>query len=463
MKETPAPNPDPFAEVESAREAATDATLEALKAAEEALKAVKAAHPKPAKKSISNIQFMGTISHELRTPLASILGYTQILFEELNDLLETHHKEFFQTILTNIELSLELVTDLLDFARLDAGQLAIQSAPVATQPLITQVIDQLYPFAIEKNITLSADLHEDICYISADEVRLRQVLINLIGNAIKFTDEGSVRLKVRFMKGADPPVVEFSIVDTGIGISKEQQDRLFKPFSQGDASVTRKYGGSGLGLAISQRLIEMMEGEMSLESELGEGSTFFVRLPVHSVEGIELVTPDLVKQPSRPEELLAEIPKLDCRVLVVDDRRDVRHISQHFLEKAGAKVDTAEDGQQGVDAAIQARDSGHPYDLIVMDMQMPVVDGLQATALLRSAGIDWPIIALTADAMKGDRDRCLNGGCDDYLSKPIDHIQLVSMVANYTHEMDVSELVQRRHLRADQLQEKIEREDRSRS
>ncbi|ELP30649.1 sensory transduction histidine kinase [Rhodopirellula baltica SWK14] len=409
----------------------------------------------------SKSEFLANMSHEIRTPMAAILGYADVLLGHLED---PDNRNCVMIIKRNGEHLLSLINDILDLSRIEAGKLSVDAESVPLPRLVGDIQSLMQVRADEKNVDFQVEFEGRVPQsIETDPTRLRQVLINLIGNAIKFTDEGSVRLKVRFMKGADPPVVEFSIVDTGIGISKEQQDRLFKPFSQGDASVTRKYGGSGLGLAISQRLIEMMDGEMSLESELGEGSTFFVRLPVHSVEGIELVTPDLVKQPSRPEELLAEIPKLDCRVLVVDDRRDVRHISQHFLEKAGAKVDTAEDGQQGVDAAIQARDSGHPYDLIVMDMQMPVVDGLQATALLRSAGIDWPIIALTADAMKGDRDRCLNGGCDDYLSKPIDHIQLVSMVANYTHEIDVSELVQRRHLRADQLQEKIEREDRSRS
>jgi CheY-like chemotaxis protein len=174
-----------------------------------------------------------------------------------------------------------------------------------------------------------------------------------------------------------------------------------------------------------------------------------------SIDEIELVKPDLVIRSSEPEELLAETRKLDCRVLVVDDRRDVRHISQHFLEKAGARVAIAEDGQQGIDAAIAARDAGQPFDLIVMDMQMPNVDGLEATAQLRSAGIEWPIVALTADAMKGDRDKCLNGGCDDYLSKPIDHAKLVNMVAKYTQQVTAEELDQRRRDRVEHLRKQM--------
>ncbi len=274
MKETPASNPDPFAEVESVQQEANDAALEALKAAEEALKAVKAAHPKPAKKSISNIQFMGTISHELRTPLASILGYTQILFEELNDLLESHHKEFFQTILTNIELSLELVTDLLDFARLDAGQLAIQSSPVATQPLITQVIDQLYPFATEKDITLSADLHEDICYIIADEVRLRQVLINLILNAIKYTEEGSITIRVVASSMNKKPAYTIEIIDTGRGITEEFQASMFQRYSREERMARLIEQGAGIGLAVSLEFVRAMKGVIEVDSSIEVGTTF---------------------------------------------------------------------------------------------------------------------------------------------------------------------------------------------
>jgi hypothetical protein len=181
-----------------------------------------------------------------------------------------------------------------------------------------------------------------------DPTRLRQVLINLIGNAIKFTDEGQVLVKVKFIAGAVPPLIEFAIEDTGIGMTEEQQKSIFKPFSQGDSSVTRKYSGSGLGLAISQRLVQMLDGEMDLESEPEKGSAFYVRLPVASIEDIELVKPSLVVRDAEPEAPLAEAPSLSCRVLVLDDRRDVRHISQHFLEKAGASVSTAEDGQQGV-------------------------------------------------------------------------------------------------------------------
>ena len=272
------------------------------------------------------------------------------------------------------------------------------------------------------------------------------MLINLIGNAIKFTEKGSVVLSIALQNDT---VLTFSIRDTGIGISNEQQERLFRAFSQGDSSVTRTYGGSGLGLAISKRLTAMLGGDISMQSELGVGSTFTVTIPIGPIDDTLLIKPNLFGHSNSVEAEHLKPVKLDCRILVVDDRRDVRHISQHFLEKAGGRVSTAEDGQQGIDAAISARDSGSPFDLIVMDMQMPNVDGLNAVAKLRSAGVEVPIIALTGDAMKGDRDKCLNGGCDDYLAKPIDQSTLISMVAKYTQAIPLNEL---RRARTERIQ-----------
>ncbi len=268
MKETPAH--DPFAEVASA----SDATLDALKAAEEALKAVKAAQPAPQRPRLSNIQFMGTVSHELRTPLASILGYTQILYDELGTVLAPHHREFFQTILTNVELSLELVTDLLDFARLDAGQLAIQPSPVALQPLITQVIDQLYPFALDKKITLSADLNEEVAYIAADEVRLRQVLINLILNAIKYTEEGSITIQIVASTLKEQPAYTIEIIDTGRGITEEFKAIMFDRYSRDERMARPIAQGAGIGLGVALEFVRTMNGVIEVDSSIEVGTTF---------------------------------------------------------------------------------------------------------------------------------------------------------------------------------------------
>ncbi len=397
--------------------------------------------------SQSKSEFLANMSHEIRTPMAAILGYADVLLGHLRD---PDNRNCVLVMKRNGQHLLELINDILDLSRIEAGRLDIDVEATSLPQLVADVQSLMHVRADQKNLPFHAEFEGGVPEtIRTDATRLRQVLINLIGNAIKFTEEGSVTLAVSY--DADERLVLFSVRDTGIGISPEQQQRLFQPFSQGDSSVTRSYGGSGLGLAISQRLVHILQGEVCLESQLGEGATFTVKLPIPATEDVHLIEPDLVPFTREDEEAPTQARALACRVLVVDDRRDVRHISQHFLEKAGAIVSTAEDGGEGVEAAVAARDSGSPFHLIVMDMQMPNVDGLQATAQLRSAGVQEPIIALTADAMKGDREKCLAGGCDDYLSKPIDHSKLVRMVAKYTQDVSLHELQHLRRARAAEL------------
>lgn len=254
--------------------ASTDTAQDALAAAESALQALS-----DLPSSLSSIQFIGTVSHELRTPLASILGYTQLLQEELSEGLEPHHQEFFQTILLNIELSLEIVSDLLDFARLDAGQLALRPSPVALQPLINQVIDQLHPFAREKAIALSADLHEEPLYIEADEIRLRQVLINIITNAIKYTDEGSVTIRIVPGSHASSSAHVIEIVDTGQGIQADFIPSMFERYTREERLAHLVQQGAGIGLAISLEYVHAMEGEVKIDSSPGVGTTFRLHFP----------------------------------------------------------------------------------------------------------------------------------------------------------------------------------------
>ncbi len=410
----------------------------------------------------SKSEFLANMSHEIRTPMAAILGYADVLLGHLQD---PDNRNCILVMKRNGQHLLALINDILDLSRIEAGKVDIDLGTVSLVRLVSDVQSLMQVRADEKNLDFRVEFTSRVPEkIETDATRLRQVLINLIGNAIKFTEEGSVVLSVRLADGDTLPAdqhdeqvtapkrlrsasnarVQFTVRDTGIGMSVEQQERLFKPFSQGDSSVTRSYGGSGLGLAISKRLAGILGGEIEMESELGAGSTFTVTIPFGLIDESELIQPDLITPQNNVDTVHTTGRRLSCCVLVVDDRRDVRHISQHFLEKAGATVVTAEDGQQAIDIAIAARDSGKPFELIVMDMQMPNVDGLQATGTLRSAGVEWPIIALTADAMKGDRDRCLDGGCDDYLSKPIDHAKLVGMVARYTQDVAIDDLRQRR-------------------
>ncbi len=380
-------------------------------------------------------EFLANMSHEIRTPMAAILGYADVLLGHLQD---PDNRNCVLVLKRNGQHLLELMNDILDLSRIEAGKMDVDIGTISLVQLVNDIQSLMHVRAAEKKLEFRAEFPSEVPeQIRTDPTRLRQVLINLIGNAIKFTEKGSVVLSI-FLKNEN--ALTFAIRDTGIGISNDQQERLFKPFSQGDSSVTRTYGGSGLGLAISKRLTTMMGGEITLESELGVGSTFTVSIPIGPIDVAQLIKPSLFSKSKVIEVEHLKQVKLDCRILVVDDRRDVRHISQHFLEKAGARVSTAEDGQQGIDAAIAARDLGGPFDLVVMDMQMPNVDGLNAVAKLRSEGIEVPIIALTADAMKGDREKCLNGGCDDYLAKPIDQAKLISMVAKYTQTIPLSEL-----------------------
>lgn len=423
----------------------------------------------------SKSEFLANMSHEIRTPMAAILGYADVLLGHLKD---PDNRNCVQVMKRNGEHLLELINDILDLSRIEAGKLDVSLETVSLPHLVADVQSLMHVRADEKNLQFRAEFTGPVPEtFRTDPTRLRQVLINLIGNAIKFTKQGSVVLAVSFLprhppQGSRPKaaldpntilelstaldllanidtqgILSFSVRDTGIGMSDEQQQRLFKPFSQGDSSVTRAYGGSGLGLAISKRLVSMLSGHITIHSKLGEGATFTVMLPIAAGEDVRLIQPDLITSHRETQTAETTSRSLACRILVVDDRRDVRHISQHFLEKAGALVSTAEDGRQGIAAALAARDVQKPFELIVMDMQMPHIDGLQATAELRLAGIKCPIIALTADAMKGDRERCLAGGCDDYLSKPIDQLQLVNLVAYYTQDITQAELQERRDKR----------------
>ncbi|MCC7335058.1 MAG: CHASE3 domain-containing protein [Pirellulaceae bacterium] len=400
--------------------------------------------------SRSKSEFLANMSHEIRTPMAAILGYADVLLGHLKD---PDNRNCVQVIQRNGQHLLELINDILDLSRIEAGKLEVEMESVSLPQLVADLQSLMQVRADAKKLDFRAVFTSKVPQtIATDPTRLRQVLINLIGNAIKFTERGSIVLSIGYSPSG---VLTFSVCDTGIGMSDEQQQRLFKPFSQGDSSVTRSYGGSGLGLAISLRLAGMLGGDISMSSRLGEGSTFTVTLPIETDNTVPLVQPDLIAPAREHEPMESATRPLACRVLVVDDRRDVRHISQHFLEKAGAKVVTAEDGRFAIDVALAAHAAGQPFDLVVMDMQMPNLDGLQATAQLRSEGIQWPIIALTADAMKGDRQRCLDGGCDDYLSKPIDHDKLVGMAARYTQDITQQELQKQRDERAAERQRRL--------
>jgi PAS domain S-box-containing protein len=384
-------------------------------------------------------EFLANMSHEIRTPMAAVLGYADILLEHLED---PDDRASIQIIKRNGEHLLELINDILDLSRIEAGKLQVELEELELIPFIRDIQSLMCIRAAEKQLPFSVRFDGRVpSTITSDATRLRQILINLLGNAIKFTENGSVQLVVRY---CDHPQhwLEFEVVDTGIGISHEQLERLFQPFTQGDNSVTRSFGGSGLGLAISKRLVEMLHGQLSVRSQMGKGSSFYVGIPLQAAN-LQLIQADSTDETAERDQP-SGCRRLNCSALVVDDRRDVRYISQHFLEQAGAQVQTAEDGQRAIQMAVAALQKGRPFDIIIMDMQMPVLDGYQAARRLRELGIEKPIIALTADAMKGDREKCLAAGCDDYLSKPIEHLAFLDLVARYTLDLTRDDLQHRR-------------------
>ena len=380
--------------------------------------------------SASKSAFLANMSHEIRTPMTAILGYAELLQDIIQDAEGLHH---LQTIRRNGDYLLDIINDILDLSKIEAGKLDVESERFDPAHLIEDVRSIMEVRAKEAGLELTVDYGQQIpASIQSDAKRLKQVLINLVGNAIKFTPKGHVRLVVRMEP--DPIRLCIDVIDTGIGITPEQQEQLFLPFSQGDSSVNRTFGGTGLGLTISRRLAEMLGGTIHFQSEVGVGSTFTLSVFPGDVTGVAMVDhsqPDS-KLANEPECSSAAAIKLNCYALVVDDRRDIRFLSRRILTKAGATVDECEDGLQAVEKIIESMKAKRLPDVIILDMQMPKLDGYATAKRLRELGYDAPIIALTADAMQGDMNLCLKAGCNDYLSKPIDAAKLVALVSKLT-------------------------------
>jgi two-component system CheB/CheR fusion protein len=379
--------------------------------------------------STAKSEFLANMSHEIRTPMTAILGFCDLLLARAS---EADLVEGLQTIKRNGRYLIDLINDILDLSKIEAGMLDLRLAPCDLCELLSDVTMLMNVRAQEKNLPLHLEYASPVPKtIRTDRTRLRQILVNLLGNAIKFTESGSVRLIVDFLDDASSPQLRFRVADTGIGMTQEEQGRLFRPFTQADKSIAQKYGGAGLGLSISHRLAQSMGCRMTVDSERGRGSTFTLVMPIDALHGSSLVEPDdRIIAPAADRDGAPRL-RLDARILVADDRRDIQTVAQHFLEAAGAVVSTVNDGRQTVEAALDANSRGAPFHVILMDMQMPGLSGFEAVAELRRKGYRRPIIALTAGAMKGDREDCLNAGCDEYLSKPIDGRTLLNMVSQF--------------------------------
>jgi signal transduction histidine kinase/CheY-like chemotaxis protein len=356
--------------------------------------------------------FLRNLSHEIRTPLSAILGLAQLLQEPGLD--EARRHEIQDRMLRNGQALLGLVEDLLDLSKVEAGRFEFELHPVPLVDLLTDVIHSLEPEARRNEVELSIESIPPLpATIVADPKRLRQILVNIVGNAIKFTRRGQVRARVA---AAGDRTVTVDVIDTGIGIAPSQADALFAPFQQADPSIGRRFGGTGLGLALSKRLAEGMGGDVRLvESRPDHGTTFRIAMPVGAPGAVERPTS------ARPERgaIVAS-----ARVLVADDNEDTRATLADLLRLGGADVTEAKDGANAVELAL-----ARPFDVILMDIRMPVLDGLEATRRLRDAGCSAPIVALTADVVSEQVDECLAAGCNAFVPKPADYGRLLDAIA----------------------------------
>ncbi|MBI5863852.1 MAG: response regulator [Planctomycetes bacterium] len=373
--------------------------------------------------------FLANMSHEIRTPMTAILGFSELLAEP--DLGDERRTEAVRTIQRQGQHLLELINDILDLSKVEAGRMVAHITPVNVATLVNDAVALMQVRADAKKIDLQiAFIGPYPETISSDSTRLRQILINLLGNAIKFTETGYVRVEVRY----DPPrpgdaqngTLRFDVIDTGIGISDAMQARLFEAFTQADTSVTRGFGGTGLGLAISRRLARMLGGDIEVESTLNVGSCFRLRMSVRPEPQARLVTYSPTRTPEPAQPIAAPPPATASgALLLAEDGPDNQRLIGFVLRKAGYDVTIVDNGQKAVEAALDVANSFH---LILMDMQMPVMDGYSAAKALRAAGFQRPIIALTAHAMPGDRERCMEAGCDEYATKPIDRASLLHVI-----------------------------------
>ena len=375
-------------------------------------------------------EFLANMSHEIRTPMTAVLGYADLLTNP--NLTHAERIEFVQVIRKSGQALLSLINDILDLAKIEAGQIPLHTQPCSPVALVEEVLSSLRGRADEKQLRLIFEADVPVSTeVRTDPVRVRQILTNLIGNAIKFTQQGTVIVELSGQARDDAKVrLCVAVHDMGIGIEPEQLRRIFEPFTQVDTSSTRKYGGTGLGLTISRKLARALGGDIEVQSRPNQGSTFRVFFDAEAVKptGRQDTTSIAARaDQQQPRDDLS----LHGRVLLAEDIPDLQRLIALTLESVGLEVDIAEDGQQACEKAAQSSREQRPYDVILMDIQMPGMDGYEATQHLRADGWKGTIIALTAHALERDREASLAAGCDDYLPKPLSLRQLAASLAHY--------------------------------
>ncbi len=370
-------------------------------------------------------EFLATMSHEIRTPINAIFGLAQLLLQ--SDLPE-RERGYAEIIESSTDGLRQLIDGILDFSKVEAGKMVLEQQDFRLGEVVRGVVELLAPNAAASGIALRLSIDDDLDrrWLSSDPWRLRQVLINLVGNAIKFTPQGEVRLAIEpIAPGGGRTAVRFTVRDTGIGMSPEIRERLFAPFTQADPSTSRQYGGTGLGLAICQQIVGLMGGRIEVESEPGTGSTFtFTALFEPAAEPHREEQPPPVPAPRETHR-----PRGSFRILLAEDNPVNQLVTVQQLKQLGYRVDAVDNGRQALEALDRA-----PYDLVLMDCQMPELDGYQATHRIRlreSAGERLPVVAITAHAMKGDREKCIAAGMDDYIAKPYRKETLDAVLASW--------------------------------
>jgi PAS domain S-box-containing protein len=389
-------------------------------------------------------EFLANMSHEIRTPMTAILGFSENMLD--GDQSDDERLSCIHTIRRNGEYLLGIINDILDLSKIESGKMTVECRDTQPCQIVAEVASLMRVRADANGIQLKIEYIGAIPQtIQSDPTRLRQILINLVGNAIKFTESGSVRLVTSFVDGADPtqtdppnePHMQFDVIDSGRGMTAAQVSKLFQPFVQADTSTTREFGGTGLGLTISKRFATLLGGDISVtDSKVGAGSTFRTTVAIGPTRGLRFLKDPLTA--TTVSDSTTTIPKgpesnfQGIRMLLAEDNPTNQVLVAGILKKLGATVHVVKDGQLALDAAMSASDQGQPFDVILMDMQMPILDGYQATMKLRRRGYTRPIIALTAHAMASDRDKCINAGCDDYATKPINRRELIQTIRRHS-------------------------------